>query len=228
MKNLKNSVLTIATMLIVIGIIISSFLTEYTSLIATITTTITAVIGAVALFIQFKKDKEINKASFLLEVSKQFQETYGCGKIFELIELSVVDSSIDLDKELSKISHMMDIENYLSWCMTLASLIGTNTITISDIDTFFAYRFFAIVNNKTVQDIELLKYHEDYPEVLMLYKEWHAYRIKHNKNIPFIETDLCLNENYSKIINSINKTEKNDNQIIKQYKNYRKFDCKQN
>lgn len=45
----------------------------------------------------------------------------------------------------------------------------------------------------------------------MLYKEWHAYRIKHNKNIPFIETDLCLNENYSKIINSINKTEKNDN-----------------
>lgn len=211
MKNLKNSVLTIATMLIVIGIIISSFLTEYSSLIATITTTITAVIGAVALFIQFKKDKEINKASFLLEVSKQFYETYGCGKIFELIELSVVDSSIDLDKELSKISHMMDIENYLSWCMTLASLIGTNTITISDIDTFFAYRFFAIVNNKTVQDIELLKYHEDYPEVLMLYKEWHAYRIKHNKNIPFIETDLCLNENYSKIINSINKTEKNDN-----------------
>lgn len=72
MKNLKNSVLTIATMLIVIGIIISSFLTEYSSLIATITTTITAVIGAVALFIQFKKDKEINKASFLLEVSKQF------------------------------------------------------------------------------------------------------------------------------------------------------------
>ena len=199
MNSFKSYSVILATALIVIGIVVSSFLTEYNTVIASVTTTITAVIGAVALFFQFKKDKEINKASFLLEFSKQFYEIYDCLEIFNLIEKSVDDVDFDLYKELSKPYYMLKIENYLSWCMTLASLVRKGTVSILDIDALFNYRFFAVVNNKAVQDLELIKYYNSYIEVINLYKIWRNFRIKHKKEIPFSSSDLCENAEYKKL-----------------------------
>lgn len=204
MKGFKSYSIILGTALIVIGIVVSSFLTEYNTVIASVTTTITAVIGAVALFFQFKKDKEVNKASFLLEFSKQFYETYDCLEIFNLIEQSVDDTSFDLYKELSKPGHMLKIENYLSWCMTLASLVQKGTVSILDIDALFYYRFFAVVNNKAIQDLELMKYSNAYLDVINLYNNWRSFRIKHKKEIPFIASDLCENAEYKRLFGNSN------------------------
>lgn len=80
MKRTKNLIVIISTLLIVIGVIVSSVLTDQASVISTVVTTITAIIGAVALWIQFKKDREVNQASFIIEFHKSFQENESCKK----------------------------------------------------------------------------------------------------------------------------------------------------
>lgn len=65
----KNKTLTyLGTFLLVLGLFSTLFLDDYWGgRVSEVVTISTAIIGAVALFIQFKRDKEINQASFVLE-----------------------------------------------------------------------------------------------------------------------------------------------------------------
>jgi len=203
----KTSLITIlSTVIIVVALIGSLWLdNSLGSRLVNVVTIITAVIGAIALFLQFKKDKQINTASFLLEYSKSFYNEYNLLDIFS--ELDKVNPNKDYKFDFEK--YQAKIVVYLEWIESLASLIERNVLDFYTIDNILSYRFFIIVNNKQVQDNELIPCSDYYRGVFYLYDLWYKFELKRNIAMPLFETALHLNKNYNEIIKKVNATLKN-------------------
>lgn len=186
MKKSGNYVIILSVVLIIIGIASSLFFSEYSSTISTIVSTATALIGAIAIFIQFREDKIINKAGFVMEISNSFYKVYACEKLFVALDTLEEKGKYDFNDNKWRI----DINNYLTWCKTLASLIEDNVISIKDIDKLFYYRFFILTNNKVIQKKELVAYKQYYTDIFSLHTKWSNYRKSHNLEIPFDDESL--------------------------------------
>lgn len=191
MQNKSVSIITIiASILIIIGFSVPSFLTDQSGTINSVVTAATAIIGAIALFFQFKKDKQINQASFMMEYSKSFYDTYNCQDLFALLDKALNNYEItekDFDKDLKK-----DLVNYLIWCEGLCSLILQGLLPIKQVDALFSYRFFLITNCKFIQDTELVTYAEYYEETIKVHEMWTKY--KRSKNLPIILDESNLTD----------------------------------
>lgn len=159
--------------------------------ISTIVTTVTAIIGAVALWIQFKKDKQINEASFIVEFYKSFYEQEENVKV-----LKVLDKKYSGFEYQSLTSMHEEVLGYLAWIRTLSDLLDRNVLSFESIDGTYAYKFFMIVNNKEVQEMELKKYAHLYKLIYKIHKKWTKYRLKKDLNLIMPEEDLSLTENY--------------------------------
>lgn len=197
MKADKTSVITvIAIGLILLALATSFFLSEnIANRIISIVTTATAVVGAVALFYQFKRDKNLNEASFLVEYSQQFYSTYNCAGLMNELETCRIDPTYRLDVE----KYYQQVVGYLEWLETLASLVNSGMVQISKIDNVMSYRYFLIVNNKQIQEGELTRNREFYRSIYTLYPAWVQYKKKNGLQIIFEENDLRKTEGYSEI-----------------------------
>lgn len=155
------------------------------SRIVAVVTVSSAVLGAVSIFVQYKRDKNVNQASFILEYAKYFyslnktEETMLLLDRYRIGEKSVVD----------KIDYT-GIVNYLFWCEELSTLYQKNVVDLETIDNLFSYMFFIITNNKYVQDTELVPQAEFYKGTFYLHKEWTTYKRKTNQ--PIINEEESL------------------------------------
>lgn len=193
MKKRFNLILIISTALIVLSLIACYILIEEISKIATIITTITAIIGAVALWIQFSKDKQINQASFIVE----FYQTFYSQKE-NLIVLAELDKKYSNEKYTSLKSIKPEVLNYLGWIRSLCSLIDRGVLNIEAVDEIYGYKFFIILNNKEVQEMELSKYPNLYRLMFRTHKIWSDYRKKKGGHLICESEDLSLIESYTK------------------------------
>jgi hypothetical protein len=195
----KNKVvLILSVMLLVMALIGSLFLDDVLGArISNVVTIITAIVGAVALFIQFKKDKELNMASFIIDYSNQFYDIYKLSDILYELELSRIDNKhvIDIKK------YYKDIVAYLQWLESLASLVNDNILNIEKIDNVLSYRFFLIVNNKQIQQQEIIPCKEFYRGIIKLYDNWYKYKKDKKLLILFEENSLHKIKGYKDIIN---------------------------
>ena len=191
MKKHSNTILIISTSLIVLGVIIGSFLTEYSNTISTIVTTVTAIIGAVALWIQFKKDKQINEASFIVEFYQSFYEQESNVKV-----LNELDKKYSEEKYTSLKTMSADVLNYLTWIRTLCDLIDRKVLSYESIDEIYSYKFFMILNNKEVQEMEIHKYANLYKLIYKTHNGWTKYHKKKGLAILMADEDLSLVEGY--------------------------------
>jgi len=185
------------TFVIIICLILLSTLTLDNLLgsrISNIVTTITALIGAAALFIQFQRDKRINEISFILSLSHHFYLSNGPHEI--LIKLDKYEKG---ENDIFNETDYPKIIAYLEWLEELAVGINQGLIEFDFIDDFLSYRFFLIVNNKYVQDAELIPEYKNYRGIYKLHKTWSKYKKKKKLPILQIETDLSKTQNYNKI-----------------------------
>ena len=199
----KSLVTIISTALLIIGLIASSFLTKYSDIIASLVGTITAIIGAVALYIQFKKDKEINEASFIVSFYEQLYNNPELMEILNILNLKANGEDISYIKDKK---YSSGIINYLSWIRTLCSLIEREVLTFDIIDEVYAYKFFVATNCKELQDVELVKYAQFNEIIYRVHKEWTAYRKKHGKSILMEETSLDKAPCYESLTKSVKKS----------------------
>ena len=183
----RSIIVIISTALLVIGVAVSSFLTQYSSTISSVVTTITAIIGAVALYIQFKKDKEIDQASFMIEFHESFYSIDGNSEILNILDEQANGNFKD---DLTDKKYYKSIMGYLGWIRTLCSLIENDVLEIKKIDEIFSYKFFALTNNKQVQDVELVTNSKYYEIVYRVHQKWMDYKRKNNKSIVFENTSL--------------------------------------
>lgn len=196
MKKHSNIIVIISSLLIVLGVIFGSIFSNYSGEISTVVTTVTAIIGAVALWIQFKKDREINQSSFIIEFYKSFYENESNVKILNI-----------LDKKYSKLDHKnlkdptlyADILNYASWIRTLCNLIDRNVVTFDTIDEIFSYKFFVFLNNKDIQELELVPCSELYKLIYRTHRKWSAWREKNGLNVLMPEENLANVPNYTEL-----------------------------
>lgn len=197
----KNRIITILAVLLLIASLIGSlFLNDSIGArVANVVTIITAIIGAIALFIQFKNDKTINKASFLLDYNRSFYNDYQLGELFSELDKSNCDENYVIDYN----KYRADIVKYFEWIETMASLVERNVIDLYMFDNIFAYRFFVIVNNKVAQENELIKYKEYYRGVYYLYDVWYKFETKRGLKMPLAENGLHLTEGYEETLEQI-------------------------
>ena len=192
----NKSITVISVILMCVALVGSLFLDDAMgSRISNIVTIVTAIIGAVALFIQFKKDKELNAASFVIDYSVQFYDIYNLGDILDELESCRKNKKHKLD--INK--HYKDVVAYLQWLESLAALVNANILSIDKIDDVLSYRFFLIVNNKQIQQQELCPCSTFYRGIFKLYKTWSEYKVKHSLPIIFAESQLSTTKEYQEI-----------------------------
>ena len=162
--------------LIIIILVLTLFLdSSLGSRVVTIVTLSSAVLGAISIFVQYQRDKNVNQASFILEYAKYF---YSLNKTEETMML--LDKYRMGDKTVTKKIDYSGIVNYLFWCEELSTLYQKNVVDIETIDNLFSYMFFIITNNKYVQNLELIPQSEFYKGTFYLHKEWTAYKKRTN------------------------------------------------
>lgn len=196
MRKHSNLIVIISSLLIVMGVVLGSILTDYSSQISTVVTTVTAIIGAVALWIQFKKDREINQSSFIIEFYKSFYENESNIKVLNI-----------LDKKYSKLDHenlknpalYADILNYASWIRTLCNLIDRGVVTFDTIDEIFSYKFFVFLNNKDIQELELIPCSELYKLIYRTHRKWSTWREKNGLKVLMADENLASAPNYNEL-----------------------------
>ena len=150
-----------------------------------VVTLVTAVIGAIALYLQFKRDKSINEASFLLEFWKTFSENP---------QLIPIQRKCD-DDMYSKETNFTDkdyegILVYAQWIEALAAIINRGVISLDFIDDMYGYVFFVFVNNKYIQEKEILPNAKYYQGLIKAYESWVKYLKKHGKEVMLEENSL--------------------------------------
>ena len=167
------------------------------SRISNVVTIITAIIGAVALFLQFKRDKDLNEAGFVVDYSVQFYDIYNLQDVLNELENCRKDKKykIDMDK------YYKDIVGYLQWLESLAALVNSKILSIEKIDDVLSYRFFLIVNNKQIQNHEIIPCRTYYRGIYNLYRTWSNYKKKNGLEIIFESNELNKTKGYNEIIN---------------------------
>ena len=92
-----------------------------------------------------------------------------------------------------------DIVTYAQWLETLSSLINRNIVNFAVIDDMYNYLFFVFVNNKYIQEVELMPSQKFYKGIYEAYSSWVNYLNKKNKEILCYEFSLEKVENYDLI-----------------------------
>ena len=138
----------------------------------------TGIIGAVALYLQFKREKDINEASLLKDFWHMFSEKRN------LIELQLkCDADISAEKSTMTDEDYFAILDYAQWLEALCAVINRDILSFDFIDDMYNYVFFVFVNNKHIQNNALLPY-------IGYYKGICKYLKKHGKKVLLEENDL--------------------------------------
>lgn len=175
----KNNIYYIYAFLIIMFLVLSLFLEDKIgSRIITVVTVSTAALGAISIFIQYKRDKDVNQATFTLEYAKYF---HSLNKVEEVMA-ALDDYRLGKRDSLEKINYQ-GLVNYLVWCEELATLYQRNVIDIESVDNIFSYTFFLVTNNKYVQEKELCPQAEFYKGIFYLHKKWTDYKKATNQPI---------------------------------------------
>lgn len=193
----SNIVLYLCVGLLAISIVLAIFLDlGIVTKTCTAISVIAAILGIVEIFQQIKRDKELHQAEFIIEINESFKSFPGANTIMSKLE-QYRKGKEDVFKE----DDYDLIVSYLQWCEELAYLINNNLLKIEKMDDLLSYRFFLIVNNKYVQENELIAENEFYKGIYHLHHKWENYKKGKGMIIIGEETSLSKVQCYNAIIN---------------------------
>ena len=110
----------------------------------------------------------------------------------EAIDLLIKDADDDM---YSKETNFTDkdyegILVYAQWIEALAAIINRGVISLDFIDDMYGYVFFVFVNNKYIQEKEILPNAKYYQGLIKAYESWVKYLKKHGKEVMLEENSL--------------------------------------
>ena len=193
---LKEKLFTYSLLVVMcVGVAVGTFFGRIGEIISTIVTSLTAVVSAIAVYIQMKKDKDITQTEFLLEFSKFFYTFEGAQKLEKKIDRAMEKNKL---YEYSTDDYE-EVCDYLLWIEALASMVNRKSLSIKTINDLYSYRFFAVVNNPSIQTKEIANYANYYKNIYHLHREWVKYRKSLGQEILLEEYDLSKTESYNAI-----------------------------
>jgi hypothetical protein len=129
---------------------------------------VTAVIGAIAIWFQMKRARDIAHGEFIMNLNQSFLSNDDVKTLYrKLIEGAEIDRG-----------DQVAIVEYLSFFETIYLLLKQNVIDIRLIDDLFRFRFFTAVNNVYVQDLELIPDARFYRNIYALDDMWNEHLAK--------------------------------------------------
>jgi hypothetical protein len=142
----------------------------------------TAIVGAIAIWFEMKRTKDMAEGEFVLTLNNSFSSNE---------DLKVLFGKLVNGAELTEEERPAIVE-YLTFFETVYILITRNVVEIKIINDLFAYRFFMAVNNKYVQELELISDCQYYRNIYKLDRLWLEYRMK--EGIECKESEYLLSK----------------------------------
>ena len=115
---------------------------------------------------------------------------------YEIPELAQMARKIGKELDINNKSYVFKktdlpiLIKYLNYMKTICSLVEGNVVTIETLNNFLAYEFFSVINNKSVQKLEIVPFAHCYHDIFVLYDKWSRYRKKHKQTILCEEQSL--------------------------------------
>ena len=149
----------------------------------TLLTTITTITGIFSVFVEMKRSADIAECEFIFSLQKQFEDNEIIQEVFKNLD-NVYSDGEKIEIERRK------MVSYLTFFEMMCSLIIKGVLKIEDIDALYAYPFFIAMNNKEIQDTELIKFRQFYRNIFTVYPKWFKYRKFHEFEIPYENNKL--------------------------------------
>jgi len=189
MKNNFLIILLVTASVLIIGVVIATIF-DPSGLVSIIISTSTTIIGAVAIFFQYREEKEIDQFNFAITYFETFNESSDVVALKELIDAQYgVENAPHITTQ-----HKRYILAYTSWIKSLSSLLVSGVLSYSIVDVSFHFKFFSFVNNPDIQELELLKYPNLYGVIFDAYEGWIKYLESIHKNELFETCALSKTE----------------------------------
>lgn len=152
--------------------------------------TIVTAVAALAVFWEIKENHDLASGQFVFDLEQSFESNQDCKELFiKCWEFKSRDNTLDLSSDTTKIL------NYLTFFESMYVLYMNGAISIKELDDLFGRRFMSIVNNRAIQEIDLVKNYKYYLNIYRLYNVWKKYRIKsgkeENKPVELFDESYC-------------------------------------
>lgn len=116
------------------------------------------VVGALAIFFQLNVENGINRSRFLFELNKSFISKKYFKEINVLASYNLdYNKKFNLKKNLFEKIKIENLFNYLTFFESVNIMLENHALNISEVNSFFNFRFFIVINNPYVQNILLIK-----------------------------------------------------------------------
>jgi len=198
----KGNTISIIGCLIISTALIFAMLSDTIGpVISSLVTTIITTIGSVVIWIQLKKTGVKDSSDLIQNMNLIFIKSDGL--VYMRDKLAKTSNPKDYSVEGVKAGkdYTKDIENcifddsvniieYLEFFENIALMYENSTVTIAELDGCFGNDFFVAMNNKYLQDREIIPYKEHYQSIIKMYGPWLEYRLKRNLEIPHSKTLL--------------------------------------
>jgi hypothetical protein len=150
---------------------------------------ITAAGGVIVLAYQFKREKDLSEADFILRLNQDFITNSQIVRIYTLLEQSKEEGQ---KTNVFSEGDVIDMANYLCFFEPFKKLIDAGIIDIKTIDPIMAYRFFLATNNRFMQEMLLCKKGKEiaWAAIYGLHDEWGKYRRQKRLPVWQEESDL--------------------------------------
>ena len=146
---------------------------------------ITAIIGVVALWLQFKREKDFAEAEYILNLNSAFAENPNIKDVYtKLVKYR------DTKEDQFTLEDKNNLMEYLSFFSPIANLVSRGILSYQTINGFLSFRFFAIINNPQVQEIATIPQSNHIGILYQLYDGWVNYLDKKKIEEPLKETSL--------------------------------------
>lgn len=142
-----------------------------------VVTLIGAISGLIKLIYESNKTRKLKEAEFISNLNRDFTTNAHINHLYEKLE-----HDYRYPDEPSAITHedVLSFVIYFTFFETLYDFVKKDLVTIENINDLFGYRFFIMLHNPTIQNIELTAdiTIDSYVNIYHLYQLWLSFRIK--------------------------------------------------
>lgn len=180
-QNKENLVIILITSVIMLIAVYSSVSNNE---LKDIIITLISLFAAVAVFIQIRQGTKIAKAEFVMGLQETYTNSNGFSKLFMTCweEYKFSEHNESEEKPKSVLTFLNEdggkeiLLNYLTFFESIYLMKEQGNLDFDILDELFGRRFFIVVTNSTVQDIDLCENRKYYENVFKLYQDWSKYR----------------------------------------------------
>lgn len=190
MSKKKNKIfITLLTLLLCITVL--SVIQSKNQSIQDFFTLLIAVLGVIVVVFELKESKDVAVGEFITNLNNSFQDNDDIKSIYKKL---IKNERITEEDQCA-------VVEYLTFFETIYLLLDRNVLNMKFIDDLFSYRFFAAINNKDIQDMEIIKDADSYMNIYTLDYLWRNYRKKIGKTVDEEHSLEKNTENYEMYVN---------------------------